>query len=410
MKVVVITEALTRAAGIVSRAVASRTTLPVLTNILLEAREPELALKATNLDVGVALTIPARVEEPGAGTVPARVFVDFIAALNGETVEMEWNESTATLGVRCGSFRSRIKGIPATEFPTWPARDEKETVITFSAASTLAAALNQVSIAVAKEESRPVLTGVCAVIAPAGVTFAAADGFRLAVKRVPATIQPAPTEPRRIILPAAAVRLLPTICGDSGLVEMRVHAEADRIALLVPGAEIVARLIGGNYPQFEQIIPSAATSRVVAARDDLRGALKAGKPFAAKNRVDLTARAETGIVVISACAPEEGNSSSEVSVSLEGPSFQIALSDVYLADFLGALTTPQVALEGTGPTQPVVLRGVGDGDFVGVIMPMHGEPHPPSPATTPPTAPPVRAPVTVTAAPVPAPTPELQPA
>jgi len=409
MKLVVMTEALTRAAGIVSRAVASRTTLPVLTNILLEAREAELVLKATNLDVGVALTIPARVEEPGAGTVPARVFVDFIAALNGETVEMEWNESTATLGVRCGSFRSRIKGIPAAEFPAWPARDEKEIIVTFSAASALAAALNQVSIAVAKEESRPVLTGVCAVVAPEGVTFAAADGFRLAVKRVPATIQPAPTELRRIILPAAAVKLLPTICGDTGTVEMRVNAEASRVAFLVPTAEIVARLIEGNYPQFEQIIPSAATSRVVAARDDLRGALKAGKPFATKNRVDLVANAGTGIAVVSASAPEGGDSSSELSITLEGQSFRIALSDVYLSDFLGGLATPQVTLESTGSTQPVVLRGVGDGDFVGVIMPM-GEPNSPASATAPVTSAPVRAPVSVSAAPVPSPAPQPQPA
>ena len=408
MKVVVITEALAHAAGIVSRAVASRTTLPVLTNILLEAREAELVLKATNLDVGVALAIPARVEEAGAGTVPARVFVDFITALNGETVEMEWNASTATLSVRCGSFRSRIKGIPAAEFPAWPARDEKETVITFGAASVLAAALNQVSIAVAKEASRPVLTGVCAVIAPDGVTFAAADGFRLAVKRVPATVQPAQTEPQRIVLPVAAVKLLPTLCGDSGTVELRVNAEASRVAFLVPAAEIAARLIEGNYPQFEQIIPSASISRVVAALADLRGALKAGKPFAAKNRVDLTAKAGTGSAIISASAPEGGDSSSELSVALEGPSFQIALSDVYLAEFLGALTTPQVALEITGPTQPVVLRGVGDEDFVGVIMPMYGEPNPPAPATTPSTATPVRAPVSAT--PVPSPTSELQPA
>jgi DNA polymerase-3 subunit beta len=359
-------------------------------------------LKATNLDVGIALTIPARAEQPGAGTVPARVFVDFIAALNGETVEMEWNESTATMSVRCGSFRSRIKGIPAAEFPAWSARDEKETVITFSAASTLAAALNQVSIAVAKEESRPVLTGVCAVIAPDGVTFAAADGFRLAVKRVPATIQPALAEPRRIILPAAAVKLLPTICGDSGTVELRVNAEASRVAFLVPAAEIVARLIEGNYPQFEQIIPSAATSRVIAARDDLRGALKAGKPFAAKNRVDLAANAETNIAMVSASAPEGGDSSSELSVTLEGPSFQIALSDVYLSDFLGGLATPQVALEFTGPARPVVLRGVGDGDFVGVIMPM-GEPNPPASA-------PVPASVTVPATAVSVPQPQPQPA
>jgi hypothetical protein len=96
-----------------------------------------------------------------------------------------------------------------------------------------------------------------------------------------------------------------------------------------------------------------------------------------------------------------------LSVALEGPSFQIALSDVYLAEFLGALTTPQVALEITGPTQPVVLRGVGDGDFVGVIMPM-GEPNPPASATPPATATPARAPVSVSAAPVPSPSPELQ--
>ena len=128
MKVTVMKEALARALALASRGIASRTTLPVLQNVLLETRESELIVKATNLEVGLAVAISARIEEPGAGTVPARVFTDFVAALEGDTVGLEWTAQTATLNVRCGAFRSRIKGVDASEFPTWPARGETETV------------------------------------------------------------------------------------------------------------------------------------------------------------------------------------------------------------------------------------------------------------------------------------------
>jgi DNA polymerase-3 subunit beta len=374
-------EALARALALASRATASRTTLPVLQNVLLETRESELIVKATNLGVGLAVAIPARIEEPGAGTVPARVFTDFVAALAGDTVGLEWTAPTATLNVRCGAFRSRIKGVDASEFPTWPARGETETVVTFNDAALLAAAVGQVSVAAAVNEARPVLTGVCAVIESSGVTFAAADGFRLAVKRVAASVQPLPAEALRLTLPLAAIKLLQVACGDDGAVELRKNAATNRVAFLAPGIEIFAGLIDGEYPLFERLIPSATVSRAVFARGELRDALKAGKPFATKTRVDLGADKARGVLVVGSQAAETGDCAGEVGIALDGDAFALALSGAYIGDCLGTLDTPQVALEYTGSSSPAVLRAVGDDAYVCVIMPMtaNAEPTPAPP-------------------------------
>ena len=371
MKVTVMKEALAHALALVSRATATKSTLPILVNILLETREGQLALKATNLEVSVAVAIPARIEEPGVGTVPARVFTDFIAALNGDTIELGWVSKTATLNVHCGAFRSRIKGIDAAEFPLWPGRGDKDTLIVFNDVPGLATTLNQVGIAAAKEVSRPVLTGVCAVVAPASVTFAAADGFRLAVKGVAAITQPAPAEPFRIIIPSAAVKLMREVCDDvAGSLEMRVNPEKSQAAFLAPNVEIFAGLIDGAYPEFERLIPQTSVSRVTIARDELSKALKAGKPFAEKSRIDFAVKPENQVAVISTQAAQDGDSAAELACAADGETLSLALSGNYLADALGTLGTPQVCLEFTGTSSPAVLRAVGDADFICVIMPM----------------------------------------
>jgi len=376
MKATVMKENLTRALALVNGAVASRTTLPVLQNVLLEARggenenAGELVVKATNLEISAGVVIPARVEEPGAGTVPARVFTDFVAALTGETVALEWVMKTATLNVQCGAFKSRIKGIDAAEFPAWPADDPGDAVIVFDAATALNAALSQVTVAVATENSRPVLTGVCAVIGSDAVTFAGADGFRLAVQRVPATVPSSPPATPRPIIPVGALKLAQRFT-ETPSVEWRVSATARRVTFRASGAEVWAALIDGEYPQFERLIPDQSTGQVTVARADLAHALKANQTFAADNkgRMELQIGAD-GAVTVCALSPTSGDGAAELSGTLEGAPGGVLLSHAYLRDCVQTLSAPQITLAFSGAARPVVVRAPGDPGFVCVMMPM----------------------------------------
>jgi DNA polymerase III sliding clamp (beta) subunit (PCNA family) len=194
-------------------------------------------------------------------------------------------------------------------------------------------------------------------------------------------VQPLPAEALRLTLPLAAIKLLQVACGDAGAVELRVNVAANRVALLALGVEIFAGLMDGQYPLFERLIPSASVSRAVFACSELRDALKAGKPFATKTRVDLGADKVRGVLVVGSQAAETGDCAGEVGIALDGDTFALALSGAYVGDCLGTLDTPQVALEYIGASSPVVLRAVGDDAYVCVIMPMtaNAEPTPAPP-------------------------------
>jgi DNA polymerase-3 subunit beta len=189
---------LDRALSIVGRAVATRSTLPVLSNILLATENGRLKLSATNLEIGITCWIGAKVDEGGAVTVPARTLVDLVGVLPDERVDMSLDDHTQTLNLKCGRFTGNLRGIDASEFPAFPSVDDAN--VARIDPEVLRSAINQVVFAAraATEESRPILTGVFAQFANDSsgvgqVTLAAADGFRLAVRGVPLTLRYQPS-------------------------------------------------------------------------------------------------------------------------------------------------------------------------------------------------------------------------
>jgi DNA polymerase-3 subunit beta len=183
MKVSCLQENLAKGLSIVGRAVATRSTLPVLSNILLATDQGRLKLSATNLEIGITCWIGGKVEEDGATTIPARTFVDLVGALPAERVDMELVVRTQSLNLKCGRFENNIRGIDATEFPLIPTADDANAIRIDP--DSLRTMINQVVFAAAADESRPILTGVLARFENDQVTFAAADRFRLAVRTAP---------------------------------------------------------------------------------------------------------------------------------------------------------------------------------------------------------------------------------
>lgn len=375
MKVSCLQENLAKGLSIVSRAVASRSTLPVLGNILVATDQGRLKLAATNLELAVTCWIGAKVEEDGATTVPARVLIDFVNLLPPERIDMALTVRTQTLHLRCARYSANVKGIDATEFPIIPTiTDSKKIALE---PELLREMIEQVTFSAATDESRPVLTGVVAKFDKDQVTFAAADGFRLSVRR--ATLGTPVDQPWSVIIPARALQEVGRVSGDQEEpIEMAVTENKNQVLFRLTNSEIVSQLIDGSFPDFTRIIPESHKTRTVVNTAELQNAVKASSVFArdAMNTIRLqiapagTSGMGAGKLAISATSAESGDNLGEVDATVDGEPIEIAFNARYLADVLNVLHTPQVALETTSASSPGLIKAVSRDDFTHVIMPM----------------------------------------
>lgn len=375
MKVSCLQENLTKGLSIVSRAVASRSTLPVLGNILVATDQGRLKLAATNLELAVTCWIGAKVEEDGATTVPARVLIDFVNLLPPERIDMALTARTQTLNLKCARYSANIKGIDATEFPIIPTITDSKKISLES--ELLRQMIEQVTFAAATDESRPVLTGVVAKFDKDQVTFAAADGFRLSVRR--ATLGAPVDQPWSVIIPARALQEVGRVSGDQEEpIEMAVTENKNQALFRLTNTEIVSQLIDGSFPDFTRIIPESHKTRTVVNTAELQNAVKASSVFArdAMNTIRLQvapageSAGGAGKLAISATSAESGDNLGEVDATVDGEPIEIAFNARYLADVLNVLHTPQVALEMTSASSPGLIKAVDRDDFMHVIMPM----------------------------------------
>lgn len=374
MKVSVLQENLAKGISIVSRAVATRSTLPVLSNILLATDGGRLKLASTNLEIGITHWTGAKVEDEGAITVPARQLADYVNALPPDRVEMELNAKTQTLHLKCARYDANIKGVDASEFPIIPTLDNQNKITIDP--DTLREVIAQATFAAAQDDSRPVLTGVFAKFDKDGVVFVSADGFRLSVRN--AMLGSPLSAPLSVIIPAKALQDVARILGDQDEpVEIAITENRSQILFHLANTDLVSQLIDGNFPDYNQIVPKAHTTRTVMSTNELQNAVKAASVFAreASNIVRLNIAPENemggGKVVVAATSAETGDNVGEIDATVDGDPVEIAFNARFLSDVLNVLGTPQVALETSSAASPGVLRPVGREDFTHVIMPMH---------------------------------------
>ena len=375
MKVTILQENLARGLGIVSRAVSPRSTLPVLANIMIATDEGRLRLSATNLEMGITCWIAGRIEDEGSTTVPARTFGDLVNTLPGDQVALTLDASTQTLNVRSGTSTNDIKGIDAQEFPPMPVPDMEGAVqlnvVDFKEM------VHQVAFSASTDEARPVLMGVLVLVEGDQITMAAADGFRLSVRK--ATLSAPAPQPVNIIVPARALNELARIASDGDeSIAMVVPKGRGQVVFRVKDAELVSQLIDGTFPDYQQIIPRSYKSRTLVSTASLLKACKQAEIFAREGsnvaRLDIKAaqgEMEPSEVEISATSEETGKNETIVEATVDGSGVLIAFNVKYLREALEVIRTPNVALETSAANSPGVIRPVGEDDFLHVIMPMH---------------------------------------
>ena len=400
MRVSCLQENLAKGLAIVGRAVSSRSTMPVLANILLEARDNQLRLAATNLEIGVTCWIGAKVEDEGSITVPARLLTDFVNSLPPDRIDMELTARTQTLNLRCANFDANMKGIDAANFPIIPTIDGvsgddggMEGMRIELEASGLRKMVDQVVFAAASDESRPTLTGVEVTFKEGRITLAATDGYRLSVRsaHVDGSM---PDVPITVIVPARSLGELARVSADadeSRPVQVLVTRERNQILFQVWGkggeskggafhrVELASQLIDANFPDYRAIIPKTHSTRTVVDTASLLKAVRVAFLFARDNanivrlKIQPANGSGGGHVSLAATSSDMGDSVNDLEAMIEGDDLEISFNAKYLIDVLSQIDEPQVVLETTQPTRPGTIRplGIGEDVFLHVVMPMH---------------------------------------
>lgn len=374
MKVSVPQENLAQGLNIVSRAVSSRSTYPILANVLISAEDGRLKLSATDREMGITCWINAKISDEGATTVPARTFIDLVSTFPGETIELDLAVRTQTLHIKAGRAKAEIKGIDAQEFPPM-AEPDKATGIELPAGD-LKEMIQQVVFATSKDDARPVLTGVLLTVEGKTITMVAADGFRLSIRK--AQLGAKPEQNMRAIIPARALSEVARIAADDKeAVTMMLPAGRGQVIFSMKNAELRCQLVEGAFPEIQQIVPNGFKTRTVVATDAFLKAARQAEIFARESshitRLDIKPGEgkAPGTVDISATSEETGSNDSKIDATVEGNSILIAFNVRYLREALEVMKTANVALETTAAAAPGVIRPMGNEDFLHVIMPMH---------------------------------------
>lgn len=401
MKVSCFQENLAKGLSIVGRAVSSRSTLPVLGNILLEAKDNQLRLAATNLEIGINCWIGARVDDEGAVTVPARLLAEFVNSLPAERIDLELSVRTQTLHLQCARYEANIKGIDAAEFPIIPTVDNgegpEETAVVLEGSTIaletagLRKMIDQVVFAAATDESRPTLTGVEVSFKGDRLAMAATDGYRLSVRSV--ELEQPFAEDITVIVPARSLGELGRVITDANdekPVQVTVTQARNQILFRVWGkgtesrgafhqVDLVSQLIDARFPDYRAIIPKSHTTRTVVPTDALLQAVKVAHLFARDNANIVRLGIQPGngegpgTLQLAAVSTEMGDNVNQLDAMVEGGDIEITFNARYLIDVLSQISEPQVVIETTQSNRPGTIRPVGMGteEFLHVVMPMH---------------------------------------
>jgi DNA polymerase-3 subunit beta len=374
MRISILQDQLARGLSIVSRAVDSRPTLPVLANVLLSADDSRLKLAATNLELTIITSIGAKVDEPGTITLPAKTFSELVSNLTPDRVDLALNSATLAVNVRSGMTNSNIKGISGAEFP--PLNEAFEPDV-FMPARTLKEMIVQTVFAAAKEETRPTLTGIYTEFNGDVLTLAAADGFRLAVRT--ARVQNGLSGRHDIIIPAKTLSEVARIIGDEEKeVGIALPGEdRDRVVFQYENTLISTSLIDGRFPNFNDIIPKSYSTAVTLYTADLLRQCKRAEIFARDSNystrifVKPARDASTpGEVMLVGKSAERGDNEGVLDAAVEGSPLEVSFNIRFLIDALSVMSDEQVVLQSNGAAHPGVLRPRDRDDFICVVMPM----------------------------------------
>ena len=349
----------------VEHAVNDRSTLPILANVLLETGENELVLTATDLDVGIRYQFPiTQPLEQGAVALPARKLTTIVRELSGEEVVVVEAKKNHTATITCGSTSFRIPGLPPEDFPAFPPLQQSDSAsLPQGALKTL---ITQTAHAMSVEETRFILNGMLLLAQKSELTVVATDGRRLAAAS--ASLNKPIKHPLQAVIPSKTVRELSRLLQeeepeDAEILPMKDNQITFRFGLTT----LVTRLIEGQFPTYEKVIPPPSKNTVSCGRQALINAVRRVSLMTTATSQAVIFELNTNRLVVSKESAELGSAREELPVTYSGDAITVAFNPGFWLDVLKVLGSDEVVIEVTGPDRPAAIRQAG---FVYIVLPM----------------------------------------
>ncbi len=373
LKIFSLQENLKQGLALVGHVSGKNVNLPILNNVLIRAEEGKIRLVATNLEIGVISTIRGKIEREGLFTVSSKIISDCVNLLPNKKIGLEQKENDLLLD--CENYQAKVRGQSAEEFPLIPEVDRK---YYFSAeAEEVKRAISQVIFATAVSETRLELSGVLFIFSGGNLTLAATDSYRLAEKKI--KIKTNNEEERKIIVPAKTLQELLRVLSvnlddevEEKNSEIKFYISENQILFTYGSTELVSRLIEGQYPDYQQIIPNNSKTKISIDRQELIRAVKMASLFSKTgiNDVNLDFPLGKNQVVISSVSGQTGENITNLEAKVSGDDNSIVVNYRYLLEGLSTIERETVKLEVIDSNTPCIIRPEQDESYLYIIMPI----------------------------------------
>lgn len=376
MKVSLISDNLQKKILFVNHAISTRSQLPILLNFLIEAKEGKIVISSTDLEIGIIVEVPAKVEKEGVVAVTAKTFVELVGTISSGRISLETTQEGLVLTGE--KEKTVFQTAPVEEFPKlYENRGEKIMVLK---KETLEKDFSKIVFAASPDSERPALSGVLVKEDDGGFLLVATDGYRLSLKKqaLKNTKKEKTSESVSMLVPSRVIRELIQMEKNQESEGVGVYAskEKNQIIFIENDTTLIGRLIEAEFPNYERIIPTDFSTKTVFEKDSLQNAIKAGYVFARQTAGIIKLSIKKNKILVSANAPSVGKNQIEVEAKTEGEENEIAFNARYLLDFLANSIGETVSFEMTGPLNPGVFKEVDDASFMHLIMPIRVQQEP----------------------------------
>lgn len=363
MDFVITKDALVEGIQIVQNAVSQKSSLPILSNVLVETEGSYIKMTATDLDIGICATIPASVETAGAITVPARKFFDIIKALPDDSQVSLTMKKNNFINIKSGKAQFKIIGLPKEEFPQLPVFKDKDSITI--AQKDLKDMINLTDFATSKDDTRYVLNGTYMTVKGDDIVVVATDGRRLAT--IEKKLEKKTLVDRAVIIPTKTIQEVKRMLLDEG--EVQIKFSDNQVLFSFPGCFVISRLIEGEYPNYKKVIPEKSQKEITVDRNEFLNATKRASIFTDQDSMAIRFSIKKKKMTISKNTPYLGEAREEIDIDFSGPAdLDIGFNPRYLIDVLKSLDQDTITLEVNDPNKPGVIRR-GD-EYTYVVLPM----------------------------------------
>ena len=361
MKIECSRESLLRGITTVQNAISTRSTLPILSNILLETSKKGLTITGTDLDIGIVTNMDVETITPGSITVPAKKFLDIIKELPESLITLQVRKNNM-VSIVCEKSQFKIMGIPKDDFPNLPEFKDKESMLIDQ--SLFKTMLNMTSFAMSRDETRYILNGVYIIIKKNLIKMVATDGRRLAMIEKP--IELPKNIDRKVILPIKTVQELNKTLGDHG--DISISFGENQVMFGLGESVIISRIIEGEFPNYEQVIPKESKDKVYIDREKFLLATKRASLLTSQESQGVKIEIDKNKMVISKQSPDIGEAREELEIQYKGSPLSIGFNPNYIIDVLKNLNDQSIGFELQNSEKPGVIRT--DDNYIYVVLPM----------------------------------------